>query len=278
MNNIVALKRQGAIDGYGLEAPAYYVWGRMFDDPQNNTSEGLLEEFYTAAFGQAAAPMRRFYGILHDRLGIFTDWLSPRSATHFRMGIDRKPTGVDDQLDWVRVSTAQFGSRGMHRGITDPGQVLSIVFTPGMVAGMEKELAKAEAMTETLALKDKVRRRLALVRMEFDYMKNIAVINDLYNAYRIRPDGATLNRLIGGIDAWNALLDSYYDDEGRMKTVPGWPEVRPFRNVRRPDLGLVTARWWSRKDLKDNPFAWDTEAIRKQGILTGSTGGGDKGL
>jgi hypothetical protein len=261
--NVLGLRPDGTIYGYGLEGPAYYAWGRMFDDPVINTAEELLEEFYNAAFGEAAGPMRRFYGILHAGLKYFCDWLSPRSPTHFRQGLDRKPTGIDDQLDWVRASTAQFGSRGMHRGISAPEQVLNILYTPGMISGMEQELAQAEAMDNP----DKVRLRLALVRMELEYLKHAATVNNLYQAYRISPDEHTLDRLLEGIDDWNALLDTFYDENGRMKHIPGWPELRPFRNTGRAGLGLIQARWWSKKDVKDNPFAWDTEAIRKQGVL-----------
>jgi hypothetical protein len=47
-----------------------------------------------------------------------------------------------------------------------------------------------------------------------------------------------------------------------MKSFPGWPELQPFRGARRPGLGLITARWWNRKEKGDNPFAWDIDSIR----------------
>jgi len=256
--NIIGLLPDAAITCYGLEGPLYYVWGRMFDDPTGNHAEKLLEEYYSAAFGQAVEPMRAFFGILHDQLEYFSEWLGPRSATHFRVGLDRKPGEVDDNLDWVRVPTSRFGSRGMHRGITDPAQVLSIIYQPGTVLRMEAELEKAEAMAGS----DKVKRRLALVRQEMDYLKHLSRVNYLYNAYRISPDRASLDRLAGALDGWHLLLDSFYDPEGKMKPVPGWPEMHPFRNSGRGGLGLVTARWWKDKEPEDNPFAWDRKTIR----------------
>jgi hypothetical protein len=234
----------------------------MFDDPENNNANDLLEEFYTAAFGDAVDPMRRFFSILHGNVAYFSEWLSPRSPTHFRQGLDRKPIGIDDQLDWVRVPTARFGSRGMHRGISDPGQVVNIIYTPGMVREMEIELEKAEA----IAVPDRVNRRIALVRMEFNYLKNIVVVNNLYNAYRINPGPASLGRLLGSIDEWNALLDGFYDGRGNMKPPPDWPEIRPFRNHNRQAVGLITARWWRDKEQQYNPFAWDTSLGDQQQV------------
>jgi hypothetical protein len=258
--NILGLRPFGAADTYGLEGVAYYVFGRMFDDPVNNRAVDLEEEFYTAAFGEAVEPMRRFYGILHACLKFPSNWYFPRSPGGFFMAIDRKPAGVDDQLDWVRVSTAKFGSRGMHTSVPDPSKALSLVYTTDMILGMEKELSAAEAMDAG----EKVKRRLELVRMEFDYMKNILTVNCLYNVWKTLGDQGSLYRLLDGIDKLNAMFDRYYGQDGKMNPVTGWPEMRPFRNGGRSALGLKSDRHWGkRKEYAENPFAWDTDAIRK---------------
>jgi len=256
--DVVGLLLFGGIDAFGLAGPAYYVFGRMFDDPENNGAEELEEEFYTAAFGESVVPMREFYTILHDNLGYFSWWLAAKTPTHFRMGLDRKPWGVDDQLDWVRVPTQKYGARGMHRGITDPGQVLSIVFTPEMVLQMEQALEKAEG----LAADPTLIKRLKLVRMQFDYLKQVSTINHLYNAWKIDPEPAALDRLLAEVDDWNEMLDSLYDDQHRMKPIQGWPELIPFRGINRSSLGLISARWWRDKPAVQNPFAWNTEEMR----------------
>jgi hypothetical protein len=258
---VVGLKPMASIDCYGLEGPAYYVFGRMFDDPPNNTAEGLLEEFYTAAFGEAADPMRRFYSILHEHYRFNSDWLAGRAPTQWTVVINGpKPVGVDDPLDWVGSTYARlFGSRGMKQRNTDPGQTLNMIYRPDMILDMERELAQAEA----LAAADKVKKRLELVRMEFDYMRLVPSINHLYNAWSIHPDDTALARLLEAIDSLNALLDSYYDQKGKMRTIPGWPEILPFRATGRNALGLRTDRHWGRKkEYMENPFAWDTRAMR----------------
>jgi hypothetical protein len=250
-----------AIDCYGLEGPAYYVFGRMFDDPANNRAEDLVEEYYTAAFGEAVDPMRRFYSTLHERLRFCSEWFFPRSPGRFFIGLDRKPsvTKIDDQLDWVRVSIVMLET-GFHRSIPAklPEMGYSLNYTPDLVLQMEQELLKAEALATT----DRVKKRLELVRTEFRYMKNAMRIIYLYNAWKIDPDRPGLSRLLEGLDDWNALLDSYYDEKGRMTSIPGWPEIRPFRGIRRPALGLVTARWWVKKEKENNPFAWEKEEMR----------------
>lgn len=258
--DIVGLRLFVATKCYGLGGPAYYVFGRMFDDPGNYTSGQLTEEFYTAAFGEAVDPMRRFYGLLHDNLRFCSQWFFPRSASRFFIDLDRKPAGIDDQLDWVRVSTARFGSRGMHRGIPDPGHGLSLIYTAELALAMETKLEKAEA----LAVTDKVKRRLELVRMEFDYMKKVSLINNLYNAWKTNREPAAARRLLNGIDEWNALLDSYYDEGGRVVKISGWPEILPFRGTGRRSLGLISARWWRDKEIDENPYAWDTEKMRTE--------------
>jgi hypothetical protein len=258
--NLLGFRPFGAADTYGLEGPAYYVFGRMFDDPSNNTALALTEEFYTAAFGEAMDPMRKFYGILHAYLSFPSKWYFPRSAANFTIGLDRKPVGVDDQLDWVRRSTAKFGSRGMHTSIPDPAKALSLVYAPDMILEMEEALQEAEA----LASGEKVKKRLELVRMEFDYMKNILTVNYLYKDWKVRGDQVSLDRLLEGIDQLNAMFDRYYDRNGKLSSIPGWPEIRPFRGGGRSALGLKSDRHWGRrKPYAENPYAWDTDAIRE---------------
>jgi hypothetical protein len=68
--------------------------------------------------------------------------------------------------------------------------------------------------------------------------------------------------LLDGLDAWDALLNSYYDENEKMKSLTGWPEMALLRGQPRKSVGLVTARWWDRLNQGDNPFAWDTGAMR----------------
>jgi hypothetical protein len=259
-NNIVGIFQDGYSGCIGLEGPAYYVFGRFFDDPENLDAEELAEEYYTAAFGEAVQPMRRFFTLFYGELQLYAEWLSPHCPTQWMIPLTgRKPESVRDPLDWVGKSTGRFGTRGTIRRIMDPDQMHRLVYPVGMLQQMEDELEKAEA----LATSEKVQLRLGLIRKELTYLKNITSVIQLYNAYRIQSDHANLERLLSAIDSWNALLDSYYDQDGHMKRVPGWPELDFLRGVPRSRAGLLTAKWWARKEKDDNPFIWDTREMRE---------------
>ena len=84
-NNVKWSQRDGLI-GFvrGLQAPAYYVYGRMMDDP-NADWHKLMDEFCQAAFGEVATPMSSFFETLHTQMAIYSDWLGV-----FMPGWDRK--------------------------------------------------------------------------------------------------------------------------------------------------------------------------------------------
>jgi len=257
-NNVTGIFKDGVGSCYGIEGPAYYVFGRMFDDPETLSAEEILEEYYTAAFGDAAGPMRSFFDMFYRDLELHSEWLGPRSpAQRFIKLTERKPAEVEDPLDWVRRSTSIFGSRGVQRFILTPEQMLRLVFTPELIVRMEEQLTLAEATGGT----DKVVRRLGLIRKEFDYLKNIVMVINRYNAYLVQPDRVNLDRLLDGLDEWNGLLDTFYDADGSMKPLAGWPEVKLLRGHDRYSVGLVTLRHWPGKE--NNPFAWDTREIRE---------------
>ena len=258
-NHVTGIFKDGVGSCYGLEGPAYYVFGRMFDDTKNLDAGKILEEYYAAAFREAVDPMRNFFRLFHRDLEFHSEWLGPRCPAQRYIRLEgRKPAEVADPLDWVRNSTSIFGSRGVVRFIPLPEQMLRLVFTPGLVLEMEEELKKAEA----LAGSEKVGKRLHLIRLEFDYLKNIVRVLNLYHAYLIRQDQETIERLLVGIETWNELLDTFYETGGSMKPIPGWPELALFRGHGRSTVGLITLRHWPEQE--GNPFAWDTEYIRKK--------------
>ena len=72
--NVKWTTRDGAIGHVrGLQAPVYYVYGRMLDDPSADW-RGIFEEFCTAAFGDVAPVMTRFYNQLHEQIAHYSDF------------------------------------------------------------------------------------------------------------------------------------------------------------------------------------------------------------
>lgn len=261
-NNVTGIFKDGVGSCYGLEGPAYYVFGRMFDNPGNNNSQGLAAEYYTAAFGSAVEPMSAFFDAYYQGIELYSEWLGPRSPAQRYIPIEgRIPLDVKDPLDWVCRSTSVFGSVGVRRFIETPEQMMCLIYTPELLSKLENKLAEAESITNS----NKAKIRIGLIRAEFNYIKNMITVLNLHNAYLIQPDEVSLERLLTAIDAWNKLLDSFYDSAGKMKPIDGWPEMKLFRGSSRQALGLVTLRNWENKTLNDNPFAWKTGERRKLG-------------
>lgn len=240
---IGAVYRDNVFKVIGLEAPTCYVFGRMFDDPVNNTAQALLDEFYPAAFGRAADDMKLFYDYLHRCIEIYSEFLGPRGPGK----------------EYYDV----YGRRRYY--VENTTQLMALLFTPGNLQMMEKLLTRAEYRA-TQDGRAKIIARVALVRTEFDYVKATATVAHLYNAYKLAPDSLMLGRVLDAVDEWNGYIDTLYDARGRLKRLEGWSEVQPFASHNRQGVAFQDDK--SRKALKDSPYLWDTAARRKE-IATG---------
>jgi hypothetical protein len=143
-------------------------------------------------------------------------------------------------------------------------EVIAYLYPPDVLAKLEKSLVAAE---RTAGLSEKQVRRLKLVRLEFDYAKNLAKVIQLYHAYLLAPSVATFTPVADALRERNAMLDGFFDAKGKMKRIDGWPELKPFQGH-------------SRKQMQDNgrlraqlaaPFGWDADAMLAKGVLPGAT-------
>ena len=234
-NRFQAIYRDGPGVLFGLEGPVYYVMGRMFDDPQNNRARDLVDEFCGAAFGKAAAPMGRFYERLYHGIELYSQYLGTRCPA------------------WVYHDIS--GRRRKY--MTDPFRLLGFLYTPRLLAALEAQLAQAEKAARA----EKVKTRLALVRREFDYLRDLAAVVHLHHAYEVRPDAASRTRLLDAIDARNARIAAYYDDRGRTRRVAGWAfTLFPIPGHDAAHLRLAHDGY--QEPFKDTCLNWDTEAMR----------------
>lgn len=233
-NNVRGIYRCGFGELFGLEGPSYYVYGKMLDNP-DYTAENIANEFYTRAFGKASAPMRTFYTNLYDRV----------------------------EALYVRQSMFAFMSN--KSGLpNNPRIILGAIYTPDLLEVMEKNLARAEALADT----PKIKTRLALVRTEFNYVKNLGTVIGLYNAYRLKPTKTNFLQLADAVDARNALIDSLFTEKGRIKMMPEWWEILLFGGPTKQVLkenGRLSAPLSA-------PFTWNTKLLREKGILPGLSG------
>lgn len=117
---------------------------------------------------------------------------------------------------------------------------------------------------------DKVRCRLALIRLEFRYLRHIATVAHLWDAYRVWPGCDSRERLLEAVDAWNAFLATLFTwdkDAGhwrpgmRREVIPGWPEHRPFLGHSRHAVALTRDRHAAA--YENTPLNWDPAAMRR---------------
>ena len=235
-NRVQSLYRDGPGALYGLEGPVYYIMGRMFDDAENLQAKDLMHEFCGAAFGKAAPAMLAFYDRLYGGIELYSEYLGTRCPAWSYRDI--------------------YGRR--HKYLRDPYQLLGFLYTPKLLKTLEVRLAQAEKRADT----DKVKTRLALVRREFDYLKDLAAVVHLYHAYEIRPDLASRARLLDAIDVRNARIAGYYGRRGRTRPVGGWAYTMfpmPGHNAKHLRLGYNRYQ----EPFADTCFNWDTKAMRR---------------
>ncbi len=223
----------GALNG--LEGPVYYIMGRMFDDPENTQAKFLMHEFCGAAFGNSAGAMLRFYDALYHAVEPYSQFFGTRDPA------------------WTYRNIYGQG----RKMLADPLRFLGFLYTPKLLASMEKQLVLAEKSTST----DKVKARLALVRREFNYLRSLAKVVHLYHAYQIQPDLVSRDRLLDAIDARNAEIDSYFGQRSRVKPLANWDYLTfPPPGHDANHLRLKYNRY--QEPFAESVFNWDTKAMR----------------
>lgn len=228
--------RDGAIGNVrGLQAPAYYVYGRMLDDPSADW-RGHFEEFCTAAFGDVAPAMTLFYGQLHEQIALYSDFFGINAPA------------------WDR----KYG-RSTYRG--NKWHVMSM-YPPEYCAAANALLASAESRAKD----PDVKARLHLLRIEFDYLRGLARIFHLHSAWLLNPSPDYLSPVVEAIDGWRAELRGLSGEDGNsaFKPLDDWPEMRPFAGH---SYNHAALRYRSYQQCWDETCVnWDTAAIR-DGIL-----------
>lgn len=227
-NGVRGIYRCGFGELMGLEGPVYYVYGKLLDNPQQSAAQ-LTDDYFHAAFGEASAPMRTFFNTLHSRLALYS----------------RQRQSIEN------VSLLP----------KNPRIYLAYVYSPDVLETMERNLTRAEK----LAVSPKVKKRLELVRREFDYVKNLGTIIHYYNAYRLNPNRPNFDQLAEKIDERNAMIRSFYNVRGQMNPIPGWQEIRFMGQISKSELmenGRLTAPIGA-------PLTWNIALLREKGVLPG---------
>ena len=243
-NNVKGIFRCGYGDLYGLEGPGYYVFNELMADPERPVDE-IVAEYCKSMFGPAAGLMQQFYDTQDARL----------------RGLDR--------LQQNYLPTCGNGLKRYLR-TTSPnnGDLHAWALSPDTVKALEDFLSRAEA-TEGLA--DKEKRRLDLVRREFDYAKTMGEIAYLYGAYKFRPTPASFDALAEAILARREAMLGLSDGKDGGIKLPGWPELSPL-NGGGYYGGTYWLKWNGRLSATMGaPLNWDVKLMKAKGILPGVT-------
>lgn len=231
-----SIYRDGRGDLYGLEGPVYYIMGRMFDDPEKLQAKDLMVEYCAAAFGNSAPAMLRFYNELYHGIELYSQYLGTRAP------------------GWSYKDI--FGRGKKH--LSDPLQMIAFLYPPQLLESLEKNLIQAEKSASS----DKVNIRLALVRREFEWVRNLARAVHLYRAFEVQPDTESRDRVLDALEVRNAQIASLFDESGRSSiAVPGLA-VSTY-----PPLGHNRNHMMLNYDGYQTPYKstflnWDVKAMR----------------
>jgi hypothetical protein len=201
--------------GWGLEGPNIYVFMRLGIDPDGKTAYQLFDEYLQAAFRETENPMRRFFTTLQKRVG-------------------------------VRVNSPGFREAGEY-----PFFELGALYTPDLINSLEEDLT----MAEKTAVLPRVKKRLEIVRYEFDYLKHIALVISSYRNYQAMNDAHSLNQLLDAVDARNQFIARVVNGDGK------------YAKGKNPAYGAIGERdlkysGEQRLFLDRAPFNWDTAKLR----------------
>lgn len=223
-------QRDGAMLVWGLQAPVYYVYGRMIDDPTADYKE-IEKEFYTAAFGESASQMTGFFDLLHKEIQLYSDFFGLYKSAW------KTARAHDNYNKWVHQS------------------IYGVEFT--------NEANERLGAAEKTATDPDVKARLRLIRIEFDYLSNLGKIFDLQDAWTIHPSPEYLAVLLDAVDVWHKQISDLgggFASDG-MQPVKDWPQMRPFNGRSYRDVALER-NFYQNMGWQETAIGWDTAAIR----------------
>ena len=225
-HGVRSIYRCGYGEIFGCEGPASYVFNMLLEDPDRD-EKALFEEYLAAAYGPAAAHMRKFHRAFDERVAAWAHCFN-------------------NDRDWPWP--VEFSGQN----------TINAIYTPEMLTTCEQSLAAAE---KTSGLSEKMIRRLGLVRREFDYARLTAETCVLYDAYRIANSVALFDEIATRVEKRRAIVNSYFDEKGQLRPIDGWPEYRPFGPRCSKDYVMKNGRLFA--TLKA-PFNWDIEKMRSE--------------
>ena len=230
-NNVKGIYRCGFGELLGLEGPVYYVYGKLLENSNADIQE-VTNEYYYMVFGKAYKAMKDFYTLLHKRVAIQLD---------------------SDKTDWndseLLAGTKDLKQKNM--------KLLLLRYPQKVVNTLDEFLTQAEKV----ARDEKVKKRLNLVRIEFDYLKYTAVLCEFFMNYSQKPSLRLLRVLNKAIKKRNSFVASLEKNKNnRLASLNGFTM---FGGVK---ADILLTGGFLNAPLK-GPFMWDFDFYLKHGIV-----------
>lgn len=121
-HNVISVARDGRGYSYGTEGPVYYIYGRLFSDPENLSAKDLMYEYCDAAFGPAGGWMRNFYDRLYHNIKLYSSCY----GTHGPVWMYKDIYGRTQ------------------RPFNDPFRMIGSIYTPELFEELDKWLSRSE--------------------------------------------------------------------------------------------------------------------------------------
>ncbi len=199
---------------WGLRGPADYVQLRLGVSPDYKTPDELYSEYLEAAFVEAETPMKRFFNTLYKCTELWN-----------------------------------INQNYLYKHGRDIIRTFQIMYTPEIIAKMEKDLKRAEKTVNDPTAK----KRLKTVRGEFDYLKNIVNVVYAYQEYKRVNSAEAFKSLLNALEQREKQID-------RMIAASGSPyNPLPVKNKK---FFLENG---NRAYLAVAPFNWNIAEMRKSG-------------
>lgn len=214
-NRVHSVQVNGSPGGgqWGLEGPNIYVYLRLGIDSTSQTAGEIFDEYLQAAFRESENPMRRFFTNLQKRVEL-----------------------------WQHIRTYAYQSG------RDPIFALGTLWTPDVVNSLEEDLAAAEGSAQL----PEVKRRLDIVRYEFDFLKHLSLVVNAWRNHQAMNSTASINQLFDAIDARNAFVASVANGDAKYGK-----KKNPAYRIAGEESLKYAGRYLDRA-----PFNWDTAKMR----------------
>lgn len=229
-SNIKGFYRCGFGDLYGLEGYAYFIWGKLQENPEADTG-ALLKRYCQAAYGESAPVMEELFLFLDKRL---------------ELNIPRKDEWYNHEL-----------LDGKKAPLIETSRLHVMRYPAGVRKKMGELLTKAEKTTPGNEL-------IKLARIEFDYLCLTVELSFIFDELRQKPSQALWEKLLAAMDKRKAFIDKL-----PVVTVRNEVQVAPLGALPLFG-GAPVAHLHTGGRLKGQlraPLNWDTSYWRKAGFM-----------